>query len=284
MYHYQHHIGDFNNATRHLSRLERSLYRDLLELYYDTESPLPDDVSWICRKIIANECSTDVERLLNEFFTKIPGGWYHDRCEHEIEKYRLSSSQKAIAGRASAAKRAVKIQQALNGRSTDVQRTLNGRSTDCQLTVNRKPRTVNRKPITKTNTTQPDGCESEFQEFYDSYPRKIDRHRAGKAFSKLNPDPELLRRIIAHCKKAYLGTEDRYIPSPTTYLNDRRWEDEHPESNVGFIKMHTDRSWRDVIDGPVANAEAQIERYPSVVATVVAGGAKQSVKASQEAT
>ena len=26
---YQHHIGDFNNATRHLTRLERSIYRDL---------------------------------------------------------------------------------------------------------------------------------------------------------------------------------------------------------------------------------------------------------------
>ena len=39
MNYYQHHIGDFNNATRHLSLVERAIYRDLLDMYYDTEQP-----------------------------------------------------------------------------------------------------------------------------------------------------------------------------------------------------------------------------------------------------
>lgn len=132
---YQHHIGDFNHATRHLTRIERSIYRDLIELYYDTEQQLPDDLSWICRKIVANECSTDVERLLNEFFTKTPDGWYHERCEHEIERYRSVNSQKALAGKASAAKRAEKLQQALNGRSATVH--------------NQEPITNNQEPVKK---------------------------------------------------------------------------------------------------------------------------------------
>lgn len=275
MYHYQHHIGDFNNATRHLTRLERSIYRDLIELYYDTESQLPDDLPWICRRILANDCSTDVERMLNEFFTKTQRGWYHGRCEHEIEKYRSSSSQKSSAGRASAAKRAAKSQQALNGRSTNDEHALNGRST------NRKPITDNHKPITNTNT-QPDGCMNAFQEFYDSYPRKIDRVRAEKAFAGINPDPNLLGMMIRHCTTAYLDTEVRYIPSPTTYLNDRRWEDQVGVSGFvgrhtdrswrdGFVEKHQDRSWADGIDGHVANAEAEIERDHSVVATMVAG-------------
>lgn len=151
MYHYQHHIGDFNNATRHLSRIERSIYRDLIELYYDTESPLPDNLQWLCRRILANECSTDVERMLNEFFIKTPDGWYHDRCEHEIEKYRNSNSQKAIAGRASAAKRAANAQRALNGRSTGVERALNGAST------NQEPITINQEPITINKESPPEG-------------------------------------------------------------------------------------------------------------------------------
>ena len=53
MNYYQHHIGDFNNATRHLTRVERSLYRDLIELYYDTEKYLTDDVDWLERKMMA---------------------------------------------------------------------------------------------------------------------------------------------------------------------------------------------------------------------------------------
>ncbi len=131
---YQHHIGDFNNATRHLNRVQRSIYRDLIELYYDLERQLPDDLGWISRKIIANDCSADVEQMLIEFFIKTPEGWYHDRCEHEIEKFRSSTTQKALAGKASAAKRAEKRQQAINGRSTDVQ--------------NHKPITSNQEPVT----------------------------------------------------------------------------------------------------------------------------------------
>ncbi|WP_017817091.1 YdaU family protein [Acinetobacter baumannii] len=40
MNYYQHHIGDFNNATRHLSLIERAIYRDLLDMYYDTEKAI----------------------------------------------------------------------------------------------------------------------------------------------------------------------------------------------------------------------------------------------------
>lgn len=88
MYYYQHHIGDFNNATRHLSRIERSIYRDLIELYYDTEHPLTLDVKTLCRKIIA---VTDVEvaavqDVLNEFFECTEDGWTHSRCDIEIQK------------------------------------------------------------------------------------------------------------------------------------------------------------------------------------------------------
>ena len=142
MRHYQHHIGDFDRATRHLTRIERSVYRDLIELYYDTEQPLPIDAAWLCRKIIArtDEESTAVEQTLNEFFSETPTGWYHDRCEAEIDSYRANMSQKAQAGRASAEARRLKRQQACNGRSTEVEQPGNGTPT------NRKPLTVNHEP------------------------------------------------------------------------------------------------------------------------------------------
>ena len=139
MKHYPHHISDFNNATRHLSRIERSLYRDLIELYYETEKPLPLDVQALCRRIVANECSTDVERLLNEFFTQTPVGWYHERCEEEISKYQSNNSQRAQAGKASAAKKALKKHQALNGESTGVEIPLNDASTKKQNQSTNQP-------------------------------------------------------------------------------------------------------------------------------------------------
>lgn len=151
MNHYPHHIGDFNNATRHLTRTERSVYRDLIEMYYDTEQRLPLDIQAICRKILAksNEEATAVEQTLNEFFTKTPTGWYHDRCEHEIDRYKTSNSQKAEAGRASAAKREAKRQQALNGNPTPVETPLNGTPT------NQEPITNNQEPVLKTSAKAP---------------------------------------------------------------------------------------------------------------------------------
>ena len=154
MKHYPHHISDFNNATRHLNRIERGLYRDLIELYYETEKPLPIEVVEVARRIVANELSTDVERMLNEFFIQTPQGWYHARCDEEISKYQSNNSQRAVAGKASAAKKALKKHQALNGDSTSVEIPLNENSTKRQnqstnQPINQLPPTVVRRPTRK---------------------------------------------------------------------------------------------------------------------------------------
>ena len=114
------------------------MYRDLLDIYYDTEKPLTLDIPALCRKIIArtNEEATAVEQTLNEFFIKTPAGWYHDRCEEELDVYRKSSSQKSIAGKASAAARAEKRQQALNGNPTAVEQPSNGTPTNQEPITN----------------------------------------------------------------------------------------------------------------------------------------------------
>ena len=145
MHYYQHNIGDFDKDTRHLSRVERSIYRDLIEYYYTIEKPLPLDLQVICRKIIAksNEESTSVEQVLNEFFNETPIGWYHVRCEEELERFRCSTSQKSEAGKASAAKKKEKLQQAINGKSTSVEQTFNGASTK-QETINNIHKPLNK--------------------------------------------------------------------------------------------------------------------------------------------
>jgi uncharacterized protein YdaU (DUF1376 family) len=89
MNHYPHHIGDFNNATRHLSRVERSIYRDLLDLYYDTEKPLRNDFSWLQRRILCDEQDRETFIfVLNEFFVLEADGWHNARCDRELVAYR----------------------------------------------------------------------------------------------------------------------------------------------------------------------------------------------------
>lgn len=168
MNYYSHHIGDFDRATRHLTRIERSVYLDLMFTYYDTEQPLTADIAALCRKIVARteEEKSAVLAILDEFFVTTPNGWFHDRCEEELAKFRETKSQASAAGKASAMKRAERRQAAINGNPTDVERRANGnpttverplseRSTDVQRSLNRsstnqEPRSNTQEPETKT--------------------------------------------------------------------------------------------------------------------------------------
>lgn len=228
MNYYDHHIGDFDRATRHLSRIERSIYRDLIEVYYDTEAQLTLDFDLLCRKVIArtDEERTAVQQTLNEFFTETPTGWYHDRCEDVIDKFRNNTSQKSVAGKASAAKRALKRQQALNGVSTAVEHKSNGTPT------NQKPVTKNQKPNLKAKAPQ-DASRllTAFELFWQAYPKKVAKGAAEKAFTKITPDVDLIKKIIDAIEaqkggKAWCDDEGQYIPNPATWLNAKRWLDE----------------------------------------------------------
>lgn len=117
MNYYPHHIGDFNSATRHLTRIERSVYRDLIELYYDTEAPLTRDIEKLCRLLIArsDDEQAAVAQVLQEFFAESEQGWRHARCDAEIARYHGNKEAKSAAGKASAAKRARRVSQEASG-------------------------------------------------------------------------------------------------------------------------------------------------------------------------
>jgi uncharacterized protein YdaU (DUF1376 family) len=104
MHFYQKNIGDFNNATRHLTRVERSLFSDAIELYYDTEKPLTSDINKLNRLLLAH---TQEEKdallvVLTEFFTLTDEGYFNKRCNEEIVKYQGYMESKSKAGKASA--------------------------------------------------------------------------------------------------------------------------------------------------------------------------------------
>lgn len=70
----------------------------------------------------------------------------------------------------------------------------------------------------------------DFETFWKLYPRKADKVSAQKAWKKLNPDAELIAKIVEaveNAKKSEQWKQDggKYIPYPATYLNHRRWED-----------------------------------------------------------
>lgn len=71
-----------------------------------------------------------------------------------------------------------------------------------------------------------------FDRFWQAYPRKVGKPKAMKAFANLRVTEETLSQMLAAITQQTkaLGWEDKskwkYIPHPTTWLNQRRWEDE----------------------------------------------------------
>lgn len=145
---YQHHIGDFNNATRHLSRIERSIYRDLLELYYDTENPLTSDFDRLARRCIIDDNDRAAMRdVLNEFFTLEDDGYHNKRADAEIGAYKRMSE----GGKRGAEKRW--------GKGNDSHPIATPLHPQAKANANHEPITKNQEPNkNKTETTpSPDG-------------------------------------------------------------------------------------------------------------------------------
>ena len=71
----------------------------------------------------------------------------------------------------------------------------------------------------------------DFERFWNAYPRHTAKANATKAFNKLKPDDALIDKMlkaIEQQKKSDQWQRDngQYIPHPSTWLNQRRWEDE----------------------------------------------------------
>jgi hypothetical protein len=89
------------------------------------------------------------------------------------------------------------------------------------------PRTMDLGPKT---ADQPDG----FDAFWNAYPKKVAKPAAMKAFrsAKINGHlPEVIADIETRAgSELWKKDGGQFIPNPSTYLNQRRWEDEQASS------------------------------------------------------
>lgn len=89
MNYYEHHLGDYAQATAHLSFVEDAAYSRLIRKYYAEEKPLPADLKAVQRLVGARtkEEKDAVETVLQEFFSLLDDGWHNSRCDEEIARY-----------------------------------------------------------------------------------------------------------------------------------------------------------------------------------------------------
>ena len=219
MHFYPFNIGDYASHTKHLSLMEDLAYRRLIDLYYLNERPLSGCPTDVARSIGMREQLEAVQYVLTTFFSESEGEFSQKRIDAEIAHYQDKAQKASAAGKASAAKRS---KAASDGP------TLNGRSTDDELNKKQETGTKNQEPT--------DG----FDEFWKAYPKKSAKPAALKAFkaAKINGHlPDVLADIASKSQsEAWTKGGGQFIPMPSTYLNQRRWEDETgkaPDNHLG---------------------------------------------------
>lgn len=94
---YEHHLGDYAQATSHLSFVEDAAYCRMLRKYYADERPLPPDVRAVQRLVSARteEERAAVEAVLQEFFQLREDGWHNARADEELDRYRAGEPERA---------------------------------------------------------------------------------------------------------------------------------------------------------------------------------------------
>jgi len=64
----------------------------------------------------------------------------------------------------------------------------------------------------------------EFEQFWDLYPKKVGKKEAEEIFQSLNPEEQCA--AVNNISRLYSKTPQQFVPNPSNYLRDARWEDE----------------------------------------------------------
>lgn len=226
---YKFHVGDYITHTLHLTDAEDLAYRRLLDLYYMSEKPIPNDLEMICRKVRLD--ADVVEPVLKEFFEQSVQGWFNQRCEEEITKYARQVEKNRKSGlesgkarrKRSLVKRAGKGSgQSVNNLSTNRQQ--NGNLTDTETDTEKEK-----------NKTSSSSASTAFDDFWKTWPaskRKVGKVVCEKMWIDRKLD-SVAPIILAHVRAMKQSEQWRegFEPSPKTYLNQSRWHDGNPEGD-----------------------------------------------------
>lgn len=103
---------------------------------------------------------------------------------------------------------------------------------------NNTPKAPSKGAAEKAKTILAPEQEEDFERFWKAYPLHKSKETARKAWNKLNPDTELkevLMTAIERQKEWQQWKKDggQYIPRPSTWLNQKRWEDEPSQADLG---------------------------------------------------
>lgn len=114
---------------------------------------------------------------------------------------------------------------------------------NCIYPINKNDSTPINKNVKENNTSNTNNkneykeiYKERFEMFWKQYPKKVNKFKSEEWFRKNKPNEILFNYIIKKLEmfkksKQWEKENGKYIPHPTTWLNQKRWEDELNDSN-----------------------------------------------------
>ena len=195
MHYYKFEISVWNLHTAHLTLVEEAVYRRLIDHYYDTEQPIGSDFNAMLRRLRLEDYRDEVVIILNEFFQQVDNGFRNKHCDQKIADYKKQKKINKINGKSGGRpKKQLETHSVTDGLPL------------VTLTTNNKQETINNKQLTNLTLER-------FELFWKSYPRKISKDSAKKSWLKINPDDELMEKIVKAVSYQKLSErEEKFIP------------------------------------------------------------------------
>jgi uncharacterized protein YdaU (DUF1376 family) len=214
MHYFQFEIKEWISNTAHLTLEEEAAYLRLINYYYDSEKPIPNDIALISRKLRISNIEV-TKGILHEFFQESDEGFIHNRCDVEITKYRAKSEQASRAGKASAVARA-------SASLTPVQRPLNQ-----SLIINQESLIINKEP--KKNLPIPEGMNIVVWSDYLKLRNKQKKPLTETALKGLQREADKAKLPLVDvleicCERGWIGFKSEWLDSKqTTKTGGQEW-------------------------------------------------------------
>ena len=229
-----------SRKVRKMDAMDLGIYMALLMEEWMEAGPLPDDDEEL--EIAGRAPIEDVRRVLHTCFTRTAEGWENETLE-QIRQEQLSKHEHASRS----GKKGAEVRWGRRKKATPKEVPLpkepNGNPIatlsppQCYPNAIREERGEEKEKLllSQPATKKAAPYESEFEEFWEDYPRKIDRKKSLKAYQARRrqgvPAAELLAgrdRYKAHLRSN--GTDPKYIKHAATFLGpNEHWRESYDD-------------------------------------------------------
>lgn len=230
-----------------LKQKDKQNESNVLNFAYKIAKHLPFDVDTIKRAL---------DELIDNDVVQLEGENSDRLSQKRMVKDAQLSQKRAEAGKKGGSARA----KVANSFASDFAKAKLQANSENEIESENEINNINNN--TKKNSksdSEKERVKKQFAEFWSEYPRKVAKAKAEKAWEIEKPTNEEFDRIMQALRKqkqSIQWTKDggQFIPHPTTWLNQRRWEDETEDITHGADRGNNDDALRADRAGEQADA------------------------------